>query len=179
MRIGGFLRGVVLGAVWIPALGCSLFSASTRPEPGAQRNLFCDLEYRPDPGFDGPDILFLAAAMPYKVEQVYMNPLEDFVHLVFAPGRHLSQPIAVEGAVCRQPWQAGHTLPAAFTRRHYLLCKRTDGREVRLTVRTPFGVCTQTLAADDLRPVCRPRFRRPNLGLRSMSPSVCADGSGE
>jgi hypothetical protein len=69
MRSRYLLLGLAVLAV--SSSSCSLFYESTRPVPGARHNLFCDIEYWPDPDdSDAPDILFLAAAIPYNLERV-------------------------------------------------------------------------------------------------------------
>jgi hypothetical protein len=134
----------------------------------------CAIEYRPDPHHDGPDIVFVAAASPYRGEEFYMNPLEILVHGLFAPGRHLSAPIHVRGAVCNAAWQRGHRLPFMFGRRHYLLCRRSDLDEVEIQVETKWGSCDQTIRAEDACPRCRNWGTRPTRGLRHLSQATCS-----
>ena len=153
--------------------GCTLVVPSLRPVPGAERNLTCVLEYRPDPAHDGPDLLFAAVANPYALERAYMNPLEALVHNVFGPGRHLSEAVEVRGAVCSSPWQAGYRVPMWLDDRHYLLCRRRGLDDVSIAVRTKWGACEQRISAGDDRPRCR-RWTRPNEGLRSLSDAVCS-----
>lgn len=166
---------VLVASVMACALGgCSLFSSSMRPVPGAQRNLYCDIEYRPDPTHDGPDLLFTAAANPYKWERAYMNPLEGLVHTVIGPGRYLSAPVEIRGAVCESPWQAGHRMPMWFRNSHYLLCRRQALSEVGIAVQTKWGACEQVISSGDDRPRCRGWGSRPNRGLRFMSQAICS-----
>jgi hypothetical protein len=152
-----------------------LFSrpSSTRPVPGAERNLGCVIEYRPDPTHDGPDLLFSGLANPYQWETAFMNPLEEFVHWIIGPGRHLSAPVEVRGAVCESPWQAGHRMPMWLRDGHYLLCRRQGLSEVRIAVQTRWGVCEQVISRGDDRPRCRGWGSRPNQGLRFLSQATC------
>ena len=107
MRSRHRLLGLALLAV--SSSSCSLFYESTRPVPGAWKNVVCHIEYWPDSDRpNGPDIQFLAAANPYNLESVYMNPFDSLTHALFAPGRHLSAPLEVSGATCVQPWKKGH-----------------------------------------------------------------------
>lgn len=165
---------VVLGALaLILSSGCSLFNPSLRPVPGADRNLTCAIEYRPDPTHDGPDLLFLAAANPYKWEEGYMNPLEPLVHTIIGPGRYLSAPVEVQGAVCDSTWQAGHRLPMWFTDGHYLLCRRQALAEVRFAVQTKWGACEQVISESDDRPRCDAAGNQSGGGLRFLSQTTC------
>lgn len=154
--------------------GCTLFVPRLRPVPGADRNLRCFLEYRPDPTHDGPDLLFMALSNPYKTEEAYMNPLEALVHGIAGPGRSLSAPVKVQGAVCESPWQAGNRIPMRFTEDHYLLCRRRALAEVRISVVTKWGVCAREIPAGDNRPRCGPSGRPPNKGRQFMSQASCS-----
>lgn len=154
--------------------GCSLVAKSTRPVPGEERNLSCILEYRPDPDHSGPDLLFIAAANPYKTEQVYMNPVEMLVHGIFAPGRHLSEPAVVRGASCQTPvWDEGHRVPMAARHRHYLACTREGLEAVEFEVTTKWGSCRRTIPAGDDEPRCGRWYGEPRGGLRLLSQDVC------
>jgi hypothetical protein len=173
-KISHWSRVLCTALGMIVSSGCTLFVPRLRPVAGADRNLWCVLEYRPDPTHDGPDLLFMAAANPYKTEEAYMNPLEALVHGVFAPGRHLSAPVKVRGAVCESPWQAGHRIPMLLTESHYLLCRRQSLAEVRISVVTRWGACTSEIPAGDNRPRCRPSGSPPNNGQHFMSQVVCS-----
>lgn len=80
-QIGQRGRATVLGVLVALLSGCSVFYKSTRPVPGASRNLSCLIEYRPSPTDSAKrDLLFLATASPYKLEEVYMNPVDILFH---------------------------------------------------------------------------------------------------
>lgn len=166
--------GLILTAAWL-AGGCSLLFESSRPTPGDPRNVFCALEYRPDPERPGePDILFLAGGQPYRTEEFYMSLPDGLLHMVFAPGRHLSEPVHLRGVTCSPPvWGPGHRLPGRLSRRHYLLCRRDGLERVEIEVRTKWGSCRREIPAGDATPRCREWFGRKTGGLRHLSPNVC------
>jgi hypothetical protein len=154
--------------------GCTLVASSTRPVPGAERNLRCQLEYRPDPQHDGPDLLFTAGGSPYKLEEAYMSLPDMLVHLVFAPGRHLAAPAVVRGARCQTPlWEAGHRVPLHPSIGHYLACTREGVEAVELAVATKWGTCRRTIPAGDDAPRCFGWVGEPRGGLRLLSQEVC------
>ncbi len=154
--------------------GCSLASPSLRPTPGEHRNLFCTFEYRPDPGFAGPDVLFMAAASPYKVEEVYMSPADVFVHGLFAPGRHLTRPLHLEGVTCETaPWPEGHRLAPYFKLRKALLCRRDGLERLVIEAETRWGSCRHEIPAGDARPRCKLWFGRGKKTLARLSPTAC------
>ena len=155
--------------------GCSFVVKSTRPVPGTQRNLFCMIEYRPDPSRPTePDIFFLAAANPYKTEEVAMSLPDGLAHSLFAPGRHLTRAIEIDGASCEEPWPKGHRLPSTFRPRKGLLCQRTGEEEVRLAVETKYGQCSVEIAMGDRTPRCRDWLRH-KAGLERLSRDVCPE----
>jgi hypothetical protein len=148
--------------------GCSLF---VRPVPGADRNLRCLLEYRPDPTHES-DILFTALANPYEVP--HHSPVDVFLHLIVAPGRHLSEPLIVRGAVCESPWKEGKRLPRIIDEDHYVLCRREGLAEVVIMAQTKWGVCARVIPEGDDRPRCRRWPLRSPKGLRFLSPVSCS-----
>ncbi len=170
---------LLAAAVWCG--GCSLWYESTRPEPGAPRNLFCWLEYRPlADGGPAPDLLFVAAARPYRWEEVYMNPLDGLLHTVVAPGRHLTRELVVEGATCRRrPWPRGHRLPERMRPRGGLVCTREGLAAVAFEAETRWGSCSQQIAAGDAQPRCREWYGQEGKGgLRELPSTVCAQPAG-
>lgn len=166
--------GLVLVAAWLTG-GCSLLFESARPTPDEPRNVFCGLEYRPDPDRPGePDLLFFAGGQPYPIEEFYMSLPDALLHTVFAPGRHLSEPVHLRGVICSPPvWGTGHRLPGRLSRRHYLLCRRDGLEHVEIEVRTKWGSCRREIPAGDGTPRCREWFGRKSGGLRHLSPTVC------
>lgn len=149
MTLGRFVAGCLVLSL---CLGCSFANKASRPTPGAARNLSCALEYRPDSTHDGPDILFTASADPWKGETFYMSLPDVLIHSVFAPGRHLTEPIRVQGAECEStPWRKGHRLP------DHLLCRREGLEAVAFSVETKWGRCDAEIAAGDTTPTCRLR----------------------
>lgn len=155
--------------------GCSLLFASSRPTPGAERNLFCTLEYRPDPARSGePDLLFLAGAMPYRAEEFLLSLPDVVFHMIFAPGRHLSAPIHLRGVICEPPlWAKGHRLPMRLSLRRGLLCRREGLERVEIGVETKWGSCRRTIPAGDATPRCREWYGRTSAKLRSLSDTAC------
>jgi hypothetical protein len=169
---------------WLVALaslalgGCTLVSSSARPTPGAARNVSCLLEYRPDPARpDGPDVLFLAGASPYALEEAYMSLPDMLLHMAFAPGRHLTEPVRLEGVRCEPPvWEAGHRLPLwqPLTQTQPLLCRREGLERVAIEVRTKWGSCRREIPAGDATPRCRAWGRRGDAPvLARLSPDAC------
>lgn len=146
--------------------GCSLWFEDTRPEAGSRRNLSCFIEYRPSAtDSTKPDLLFFATAFPYRLEEVYMNPVETLFHGAFAPGRHLTAPLQVVGAACESPpWSKGHRLPHAVHPRHALMCKRIGLERVMITGETKYGQCQVEIPAGESAPVCKQWFGK--LGMR-------------
>lgn len=169
-------RSLLFVAVAALLSGCTLISSSTRPTPDAARNLFCLLEYRPDPGRLGePDVLFLAAAMPYKVERAYMSLPDALLHGILAPGRHLVAPVHLRGLRCEPPlWEAGHRLPGYLKTRHHLLCRREGLERVEIEVRTKWGSCRREIPGGDPEPRCHDwASRRDAPGLARLSATAC------
>ena len=164
---------LVLSAI---SFGCSFATKSTRPVPGEQRNLFCLIEYRPDPARPGaPDLLFLAAGNPYKTEEVALSLPDGLAHGLFAPGRHLSRAMEIEGATCEHPWQKGHRLPSYLRVSKGLLCRRTNAEKVRLAVETKYGQCSIEIDLGDRTPRCRTWLGRGGGPLERLSPDVCPE----
>lgn len=173
-RRGQRLYPLALAALAVLAAGCTLASDSLRPTPGAQRNVFCALEYRPDPASSRPDVLFLAGAAPYKTEEAYMSLPDGVVHGVFAPGRHLSRPVHLEGVTCEPPlWPKGHRLSQSLKLRGALVCRRDDLERLVIEVSTRWGSCRQEIPAGDARPRCRLWHGRTSESLERLSPNVC------
>lgn len=161
--------------------GCSLFYESTQPVPGAWKNLVCHIEYWPGTDHaDGPDILFLAAANPYTLDNVYMNPFDALVHGVFAPGRHLSTPLEVHGATCTPPlWRKGRRLRSSLKPRHGLVCQRAGLEGVVIEARTKYGSCLAKIPAGDPAPICAGWFSSTSDVLGRPPPESCtANGAG-
>jgi hypothetical protein len=124
-------------------------------------------------------LLIFATAFPYRLEEAYMNPLEWIVHGIGAPGRHLSTPVEIRGAVCESPWKAGHRIPMSVGKSHYLLCRRHGLAEVRIRVQSKWGECEQLVPEDDQTPRCRPWFDHPSRGLQFLSQAVCTESEYE
>jgi len=166
--------GLAVGVAFL-AGGCTLLFPSLRPTQGAQRNLFCALEYRPDPNRPGePDLLFLAGGQPYKLEEVDMSLPDGLLHTVVAPGRHLSAPVHLLGVTCEPPlWGEGHRLPGHLSLHHYMLCRRQGLARVEIEVRTKWGSCRREIPEGDATPHCREWFERSSRGLARLSPAVC------
>lgn len=150
-------RVTVLGVLIALLSGCTLFLKDTRPVPGASRNLSCVIEYRPSPTDPTqPDILFLATAWPYKLEEAYHSPVDVFFHAIFAPGRHLVSPLRVVGATCEPPlWGKGHRIPLVVHPRRGLLCKRNGLERVTIEAETKYGRCRVEIPAGESAPICR------------------------
>lgn len=162
-----------LAAVFVLA-GCSLADKRSRPTPGSPDNVVCALEYRPDPSHEGPDILFVAASHPYNEEEFYMSLPDVLLHAVFAPGRHLAEPVRVRGARCEPPvWEKGHRLPRNVVKDHYLLCRREGLEAVEIEVKTKWGSCGVEIPEGDGAPRCRQWGRYVNPGVRKLSQKVC------
>lgn len=158
-------------ALALLAAGCTL---ALRPTPGAPRNVFCALEYRPDAASSRPDVLFLAGAWPYRTEEAYMSLPDGVVHGLFAPGRHLSRPVHLEGVTCEPPlWPKGHRLSQSLRLRRALVCRRNDLERLVIEVDTRWGSCRQEIPAGDARPRCRLWFGRTSKSLERLSPTVC------
>jgi hypothetical protein len=157
--------------------GCSLLSETARPVRDDPRNVFCALEYRPDPDRPGePDVLFVAGGQPYRGEEFYMSLPDNLLHMLFAPGRHLSEPVHLRGVTCKPPlWGPGHRLPALLSPRHHLLCRRDGLERVEIEVRTKWGSCRREIPAGDATPRCRGWGGREGGGLRDLSPNVCPE----
>lgn len=156
-RITRLGRVTVFGVLAALLSGCSVFYKNTRPVPGAGRNLSCFIEYRPSrTDSTKPDLLFLATAWPYKLEQVHMNPVDVLFHAMFAPGRHLSRPIRVVGATCEPPlWSKGHRIPELVRPHGGLLCKRNELRRVVIEAETKYGQCRVEIPPGQGAPICR------------------------
>jgi hypothetical protein len=157
-------------------MGCSLLFDAAGPTLGAPRNVFCALEYRPDPSRPGaPDLIFLAGGQPYRIEEFYMSLPDTLLHTVFAPGRSLAEPVQLQGVDCERPiWGAGHRLPGRLTPSHYLLCHREGLEPVEIVVRTKWGSCSQEIPAGDVTPRCRMWGRWVGRGgLSLLPPDVC------
>ncbi len=174
-------------AVALLCTGCSLVAKSTRPVPGAQRNLYCSVEYRPGAG-EGPDLLFFASAVPYKVEEVYMSLPDVLVHQVFAPGRHLTQAVEVQGATCDRSrsgadWGAGFRVPMRFNPENGLRCTRTAGERVAFVAETRHGRCEVEISPGEMEPRCHHYLRydgtmfRTGRRVQSILGRPCAVGS--
>ncbi|MCP4205437.1 MAG: hypothetical protein GY767_00095 [Shimia sp.] len=150
-------RATALWALVAFLSGCSVVSKNTRPVPGASRNLSCLIEYRPSPtDSTKPDLLFLATAWPYKVEEAYMNPVDVLFHAMFAPGRHLSTPVRVVGATCEPPiWGKGHRIPQLVRPRGGLLCKRNELERVVIEAETKHGQCRVEIPPGEDAPICK------------------------
>ncbi len=156
-------------AVLLAVSGCSLFYESTRPVPDAARNLHCVLEYRPAVGGVEPsdsdtpffDVLFMATANPYRLEEVYMNPVDMLFHGAVGPGRHLARDLTTSGVRCEsQLWTKGKRLSQRFKPRRGLRCRRLGHDEVVFEVTTKYGSCRMALAEGDGAPKCKTyRFR--------------------
>lgn len=170
---------VLIVAAMLLLAGCSLVDKSSRPTPGAPDNLVCALEYRPDPSHEGPDVLFVAASYPYRGEEFYMSLPDVLLHAVFAPGRHLTEPVRVRGARCEPPfWEKGHRLPRSFAvKDHYLLCRRDGLSAVEIEVKTKWGSCVAEIPEGDAAPRCRRWGRATNRGLRWLSQEICSPSS--
>jgi len=175
------LQDVGLGILTACLSGCSLFYESTQPVPGAWKNVVCHIEYWPDPDQpDGPDIQFLAAANPYTLASVYMNPFDSLVHGLFAPGRHLSEPLEISGATCKPPlWKKAHRLRPSLDPWHGLVCTRTGLEGVLIEARTKYGSCKATIPAGDSTPICAGWFSSTSDVLGRPPPESCtANGAG-
>ena len=154
--------------ILLSALALSSCSLMNRPEPNAPDNVRCSLFYRPYPTDDAsasdlPDLLFVALASPYPGEEYLHSPVDNLLHAVAAPGRHLSRPLLVEGADCAEaPWPRGRRLPQTFRWRRGMLCQRRGDGEVVFEVATKWGTCRQTIPEGTHRPNCG---KPPNLYL--------------
>lgn len=159
------------GGSWIPLLGilclaagCSLVVPSSRPDPAVGDHVQCLLDYRPEPGrrerglpdpeaTGGPDLAFLAWSSPYREEEFYMSLPDVATHLLFAPGRHLSAPLRVEGAECeRTPWKKGARLALHPKPEKALICRRRGSEAVLFRAETKWGTCTVEIPDGDLTP---------------------------
>lgn len=170
-----FLATSIGFGVMLFSSGCSLFYESTKPEPDAPRNVSCFLEYRPDPSRPGePDIIFLAVASPYRLEEVYMNPVDMVFHGLVAPGRHLVEPVRIRGASCEPLWGKGHRLPQRLKPRSYMLCRRDGLEAVEIAVKTKWGLCAKEIPAGDATPRCLEHLRIKGEGLDRLSQEVCS-----
>lgn len=170
---------------------CSLLDPASRPKPGAPANLWCALEYRPaetltgaaaeeDPtGQARADLRFTAFARPYDSTTFMHSPLDLLIHGVFAPGRHLSEPLEVEGAVCEGVWQAGKRVGQRVRASDDVFCRRQGREAVRIRAQTKHGVCEVVLPEGDLRPRCQTATRdhmpRQERELLRIFGRPCAD----
>lgn len=170
------MTGVVLlvGSSLLP--GCSLVTKSSRPDPNAE-NVKCALEYQPAAGGDaGYDLLFLAWSSPYRAENFYMSLVDNLLHMVAAPGRHLKKDARVEGAKCAGPsWRKGFRLPATPSSKKWMLCRREGLEPVLFEVETKWGVCSKRIPAGDRSPRDLGGIRKvrklPKLGSREELPN--------
>ncbi len=171
-----YMTGVLLLAVSLPLLGCSLITKRSRPDASAE-NVKCALEYQPAAGGDsGYDLLFLAWSYPYRAENFYMSLPDNLLHMVFAPGRYLKKDARVEGAKCaRPPWRKGFRLPWRPSSKKWMLCQREGLEPVLFEVETKWGVCRQRILAGDKSPRDLGGIRRvrklPKLGSREELPN--------
>lgn len=144
---------LVLGSL-VLVWGCSFIDRSSRPDPAAEDHVRCGLDYRPEHRIGGgSDLVFRAWSSPYREEEFYMSLPDVTAHLLFAPGRHLSTDLHLEGADCPgAAWKKGFRLPLQPKLEKILVCRRRGTEAVSFRVETRWGSCTQEIPAGDLTP---------------------------